>query len=134
MNIVVSKVGICAVALIVTLISGVILSNAGRPYNSAIFSLHKLVSIAAVIVLGVSVYNLHQSGNMITLYALVFAATGLFFLALIVSGSLLSLVDAEMLTLNPAALRATLIIHQITPLLVLVSSAASFYVLVSKQA
>ncbi len=134
MNIVVSKVGFNVVALIATLISGVILSNIGRPYNSAIFSVHKLIAVAVVIVLGVSIYNLYKAGDTRTVYALVFAITGLLFLALIVSGALLSLVDADLLSLNPSVLQATLTVHQITPLLVLVASAMSFYVLVSKPA
>lgn len=134
MNNISSKLVICGITLVVTLISGFLVSNSGKPYNSAFFSVHKLIAIATITLLGISIYNLYKARNMQAIYALIFAATGLLFFTLIVSGSLLSLVDATLLNMEKPMIAATLRIHQIVPILVLLSSAMSLYVLVRYKA
>lgn len=134
MNHISSKLVICGVTLIITLISGFLVSNSGKPYNSAFFTVHKLIAMATIILLGISIYHLHKAGNMQAVYMLILGVTGLLFLALIVSGSLLSLVDATLLSLEEPMLQATLRVHQIMPVLVLIASAMSLYVLIRYKA
>lgn len=133
MNNISSKLIICGITLIITLISGFLVSISGKPYNSGLFSVHKLIAMATIILLGIGIYNLYKAGNMQAVYLLIFAVTGLLFLALIVSGSLLSLVDATLLNLAEPILLTTLRVHQIVPVLVLLSSAMSIYVLVRNR-
>ncbi|MBZ0293728.1 MAG: hypothetical protein K8L99_14260 [Anaerolineae bacterium] len=133
MNTSTSKIVIFGLPLIVTLISGVILSNSGKPLNSAIFTVHKLIAVGTVILIGANVYKLFKAVDIQIAYLATFGTTGLFFVALIISGALLSLVDGELLNLGETTLQAVLRIHQIVPLLALAASALSIYLLVSSE-
>lgn len=78
--------------------------------------------MAAVIVIGVNVYRLQQAMDTRTFVELaLIAVTGLLFFALIISGALLSL-D---ITLPAAILR----VHQVAPLLALMGTTATIYLL-----
>ena len=131
MNIVGSKIVLCGVGFVITVISGIILSNSGKPLNSLIFTIHKLIAIGTVILLVVSIHSLSKVVDIRVLYVVSFSVTGLFVLALIVSGALLSLVDGGQLTLEQSALQTTLRVHQIMPVLTLAASTLSVYLLVA---
>jgi hypothetical protein len=133
-NTIPSKLIVCGVLFVITAVSGIVLSNAGKPLNSAIFTVHKLVAIGTIILLGVSLYQLLQGVDLRVLYVTGFAFTGVAFLALLVSGALLSLVDATILSLDQGALQAVLKVHQIAPLLALAASTLSVYLLAGRQA
>jgi len=45
------KIMYCGLGFVVTLISGVLLSNFGRPLNSAIFTIHKLSAVGTIILI-----------------------------------------------------------------------------------
>ncbi|MCL4247037.1 MAG: hypothetical protein KJ065_02675 [Anaerolineae bacterium] len=134
MNITLSKPMIFGLALVVTLISGFILSNLGKPYNTVFFNIHKLVAVGMTIFVAVTVFNLFKSSGMDAIYVLVFAITGLLFVTLIVTGGLLSVVAGTDVTLNAATLQIVQRVHQIAPVLALIASAVSLYVLVSARA
>lgn len=127
MNTITSRIIYCGLALALTLISGVMLSNSGKPLNSSIFALHKLSTVATVILLGVNIHNLYIAGGIHTLHLVAFASTGLLFLTLIVSGAMLSLAFGALLSLDKPALQAILRVHQISPLLVLIAATISMY-------
>ena len=115
------------VLFLITVLSGVWLSNSGRPLNSAIFTVHKLIAVATIVVIGISVYNLYRSLDLRTFIELtVIAATALLFLALTVTGGMLSLKE---LLPGPVLPAAALRVHQVAPLLALVASAATVYLL-----
>ena len=120
-----SRIMYWGLALILTLISGVILSNLGRPLNSAIFTVHKLIAVGTVILLGVTIRNLYKTGDFHTLSLVLIVVTGLIFLTLIVSGALLSFERPVPQTI--------LKIHQIAPLLAVAASIMSVYLLVSNK-
>ncbi len=135
MTILTSKTAICGLLLILTLISGVWLSHSGKPFNGMIFTIHKLIALATVIIIGVNVYHLYQAMDANTLVALsVIAVSGLLFLALFISGALLSLIPAGLLSLEKPAAEAILKIHQVAPLLALVSSMGTIYLLAISKA
>jgi hypothetical protein len=122
MSTILSKPAIIGLLLVSTLLSGVWLSHSGRPYNTGIFTLHKLVALATILIIGVNVDNLYRALDLHTFVTLaLIAASGLFFLALLVTGALFSL----NVPLQGAALR----IHQAAPLLALVSSSITLYLL-----
>jgi hypothetical protein len=130
MSISTSKITICGLLFVLTLVSGVWLSQSGKPFNGMIFTIHKLVALATVIIIGVNVYHLYRAMDARTLVALsVIVASGLLFLALFISGALLSLIAGALLSLEKPAPEAILKIHQVAPLLALVSSTATFYLL-----
>lgn len=133
MNTIVSQNMTSVVLVVFSVASGIFLGLLGKPLNDLIFALHKIVAVGAVIVLAVRVVNLYKAGGIHALHVASFSLTGLFFVALIVSGALLSLVYGSLLTLDDQTLQATLRVHQIVPVLVLVSSAVSIYLLNSGE-
>lgn len=127
MSITASRAMICGLLFLFTLISGVWVSHSGKPIYGAIFTIHKLIALATVIVIAMSVYNLYKALDLRTFIGLaVIATTGLLFLALIITGALLSR--------NSPLPAAILRIHQVAPLLALVSSTITIYLLVSSKA
>ena len=120
-----SKIMYCGLGFVLTLISGVILSKSGRPLNSAIFTIHKLIAVGTVILIGVSIRDLYKAGDVQALYPVIIAITGLFFLALVISGALLSF--------DKLAVPPVLRIHQIAPLLSLVLATITVYLLVGNK-
>ncbi len=95
-------------------LSGFWLSHSGRPLNTFIFTIHKLVAVAAVVFLAVTVYRTHQAGQLSTFELIASGVTGILFLGTIITGGLLS-IDKQM----PAAV---LTMHQITPYLTALST------------
>ena len=43
--------------------TGFLLSNLGKPYNTFIFSLHKIISVIAVIITAIAIRNLHKNAE-----------------------------------------------------------------------
>lgn len=120
-----SKMMYCGLGFVITLISGFILSKSGRPLNSAIFTVHKLIAVGTVILIGVSIRDLYKVIDVQTLYPVMIVITGLFFLALVVSGALLSF--------DKLAVLPVLRIHQIMPLLALAFATITVYLLVGSK-
>jgi len=130
MSIFTSKNLICGLLFLLTLISGLWLSRSGKPFNGMIFTMHKLIALGTVIVIGMNLYHLYRAVEARTLVVLsVIVASGLLFLALFVSGALLSLIDGALLSLERPAPEAILKVHQIAPLLALASSTVTLYLL-----
>ncbi len=126
MSTIVSRPVIAGLLLLFTLISGVWLSYSGKPLNVAIFTIHKLIALATVIVISVNVNHLYRAVEFRTFLELVLiAVTGLLFLALFISGALLS-------RGNPLP-EAILRIHQVAPLLALAFLVMTIYVLASSK-
>jgi hypothetical protein len=125
MNSTTTKLIAAGVLSIFTLLSGVWLSHSGKPYNTAIFTIHKLIAVATVVVIGMSIVNLYKLLDIRAFVVFLgIAISALFFLSLAVSGGLLSLN-----ILPQVALR----IHQVVPLLAVAASAMTLYLLVSRQ-
>jgi uncharacterized integral membrane protein len=109
---------------LLTLASGFWLSNSGKPYSTLIFTIHKLIALAAIIATAVTINHLHKTtelGLAVEITAIVI--TGLLFLCLLVSGALMSILKQE-----PAVIRT---IHHVAPYLAVISSAVTFYLLAS---
>jgi hypothetical protein len=106
--------------ILFTIGSGVWLSNAGKPFNTGIFTLHKLIAVATVFFTCVHVYRLYKSLEPRRFFELALVAvTGLAFLALVVTGALLSV--------NLSLPGFVLTIHQVAPVTALVFAGTSFY-------
>ena len=102
-------------------LSGIWLSRTGRPLNVGISTIHKLVGLAAGTFLLVTI---HQRNRLVPLGAtewIAIVVTGLCFLVVVASGGLLSS-DKPM----PVAV---LRVHQVVPVLTVLSTAATLYLL-----
>jgi hypothetical protein len=106
------------------LLSGIWLSRTGRPLNIAISTVHKLISLAAGVFLLATVYQRNRAIPLNATEWIAIALTGLCFLGAVVSGGFLSS-DKPM----PAAV---LRIHQIAPVLTMLSTAATLYLLLGR--
>ncbi|MDX1416813.1 MAG: hypothetical protein R3293_21605 [Candidatus Promineifilaceae bacterium] len=120
-----SKILYYGLGFVLTVISGVALSRTGRPLNSAIFTIHKLAAVGTIILIAIAVFNLGRSVGIQRSALLIILVTGLFFISLVVSGALLSF--------DKLALLPVLRIHQIAPLLALVFSLITVYLLVGSR-
>jgi uncharacterized protein YhhL (DUF1145 family) len=105
-------------------LSGLWLSRAGRPLNVAISTVHKLISLAAGIYLLVIITQRNQVVPLNTTEWIAIVITGLCFLATLASGGFLS-AEKPM----PIAVRR---IHQVGPVLAVLSSTATLYLVLSR--
>lgn len=101
--------------------SGFWLSRAGRPHNALILNVHKLISLAAVALLYFTVSQVSRAAPGIAGLLAASIAAGVFFLATIVTGGLVSAMKAP-----PPAVSAS---HKVLPYLTLLSTAAVLYLL-----
>ena len=107
-----------------TFISGFWLSRSGKPFNVIILTIHKLISLAAAVLLGIVIHQINQVAPLRTIELAAGVVTGLFFLGAVVSGGLLS-TDKPM----PPAILA---IHRTTPFLTVFSAAVTLYRLMTR--
>ncbi len=115
MNTVSSKVLGAGLFFLIIFLTGFLLSQWGRPLNSVVFTIHKLVAVGAVVLLAVTVYRTNQVAQLSTIALAATAVTGMLFLGTIVTGGLLSIGQSV-----PSAILTT---HQITPVLTVLSTA-----------
>jgi hypothetical protein len=106
-------------------LSGIWLSNSGKPLNTIILTIHKLIALAAVVFLAITVYQINQTATLSGGAVIAVVVTGLLFLGTIITGGLLS-IDQPM----PAAV---LKMHQIMPFLTVFSTAVTLYLLLSRK-
>ncbi len=107
-----------------TLISGVIVSHSGRPLGIGLVTIHKLIAVGTIVLIGIAVNQLYKTvdGKLFIELSLM-VISGILFLALITTGALLTREEMQLPEL-------VLKVHQIAPLLALVSSTVSIYLLV----
>lgn len=114
MNAVQSKALVAGLFFLFIFLSGFWLSQSGKPLNSLIFTIHKLIAVAAVVFLATTLHRSNQVAPLSTVAFIASAVTAVCFLSTIVTGGLLS-IDKEM----PAAV---LTMHQVTPFLTVLST------------
>ena len=101
------------------LLSGFWLSRTGKPINTAILTIHKLISLGAGIFLGITIYRIHQVTPLSPFEMAAVAVTLIFFVAMIATGGVLSTAKSM-----PGVVHK---IHQLMPYLVIISAFASMY-------
>lgn len=107
------------------ILSGFWLSRSGRPLNAFILTAHKLIALGAVVFLAMTVYRIDQMAPLSPVSMTVCVVTVLFFIAMIVTGGLLSTAK-----IMPTAI---LKIHQMMPYLVILSTTANLYILLARK-
>ena len=120
-----SKFVITGVFFVCILLSGFWLHRLGRPVNSLVLTIHKLISVAAVVYLVVNVYHINQATPLTTPEIIAGVVAILLFLVMIATGGFLS-VEKEM----PAFVHT---IHQFTPYLMILSTSATLYLLLVRR-
>lgn len=108
---------------LVIILSGYWLSRTGKPYSTIVFTIHKLVALAAIVFLGVTVYRINRAGALSAVEVLAAIVTGLFFLGTIATGGALSIPSDKAM---PAIVHK---LHQVTPYLTVLSTAVTLYLL-----
>jgi hypothetical protein len=115
-----SKFLIAGLFFVFIILSGLWLSHTGKPINVFIMTIHKLISLAAVVFLVITIYRIHQVAPLSPAEIAASAVTLLFFIVMIATGGLLSTAKTM-----PAVI---LKIHQIMPYLVILTTTAPFFV------
>lgn len=114
------------VLILFTIASGVWLSSAGKPFNTGIFTLHKLIAVATVIFTCANIYRLYKSNETRRFVELaLMSVTGMAFLVLAVTGGLLSV--------NLSLPNFVLKIHLLAPFAALVFAGASISLLTARK-
>ncbi len=128
MDTITSKLVVAGILFVFTLVSGVIVSHSGKPLNIWLVSVHKLIAVVSVVLIGMAVKQLYQTldGRALVEMGMI-AVSAILFLALIATGAFLT---REEMQLPAMVLR----IHQVAPLLALVFSTLSVYLLVKGNA
>ena len=112
---------VAGLSFLLIFLSGFWLSRTGRPLNAGLSTVHKLISLAAGIFMLVTIYQRNRALPLNTVEWIAIVVTGLCFLGTVASGGLLS-------TDKPAPV-ALLRVHQVVPVLTLLSSAVTLYLL-----
>ena len=100
-------------------VSGYGLSHAGKPIHVVLLTVHKLISLAALAYLVVSLYRVHQAAPLGPGAIAASAVSVVLFIGLIATGGLLSTAK----TMPGFVTR----IHHMVPYLVLISTTAALY-------
>jgi hypothetical protein len=95
------------VAFVLTVIFGFWLSCLGKPYHQVVFNIHKLIALAAVVLVGLQFSNWFKSGEVQPEWILQVVLIAIMMIILFASGALMSLdkLDYKLLRL----------LHRITP-------------------
>ena len=109
------------IVFLLTLASGLWLSRSGKPLKTGIFTVHKLIALAAVVVTTLRTYNaLKITAVQPSVIALVIVI-GVCAVVLFVTGALMSA--------DKPGYRSLLTIHNIAPLLVVIAGILAIYLL-----
>ena len=108
-------------SFVLIILSGIWLSHLGKPYNTGVFTVHKMVGLAVGILLGVMVYQAHKATPLDAVQIVAIVITVLLFIGTVAAGGLLS-VDLEV----PAFVQK---LHRFLPILAALSTAGTLYLL-----
>lgn len=121
MNAMTSRFIGAGVLFVLVFLSGVWVKQGGKPYAALPFTLHKLIALGALVLLVITINQLRQATTLTGSQIAVVVLAGLFFLAAIVSGGLVSVDKAF-----PAFVY---LLHRLSPYLTVLFSALSLYLL-----
>ena len=110
-----------AALLVAVFVLGFWLRRSGKPYSGLVMTVHKLASLAVLIVFIFEVYRIHKATPLETAALAAAVFTVVFFVAAIISGGIVSL-DRP----TPPIVRA---LHWATPFLTIAGVTATFFLL-----
>lgn len=109
--------------MVVILLSGLWVSRSGKPYSTFPFTIHKLAGLAVGVLLGLIVYQTHKVAPLGAAETTAIVVTVLCFVGTVAAGGVLSVAKEA-----PAMVLRS---HQIMPVLAVLSSAGTLYLLLS---
>jgi hypothetical protein len=107
------------ILFLLTLVFGFWLSHGGRPYNGALFNVHKLVALGAVIVTAVQLARVLKGADSPGLIILLLVVAAICVVALFATGTLMSLGRMDYALM--------LWIHRIAPVVLVVAIGVAAY-------
>jgi len=110
---------------VLTIITGIWLSNSGKPLNTTIFTIHKLIALGSVIFIAIVIRNLLKNAEINNVILTLIIVAGFSVLVLFVSCAFLSL--------GKPVNNIRLTIHGLTPILTVITTAVTIYLLVSRK-
>ena len=114
------------------LLSGLWVSRSGKPYNSLIFNIHKLIGLAAGIYLIRTVYLTNQATSLKAAQWTSIVITVLLFLITVAAGGLLSILDAGNLqSMSQPTRTAVSLVHKFSPYVIIVSTGVTLFLLLN---
>ncbi len=119
MNAIQSKAVVTGICFLFIFISGYWLSRSGKPYPVGIFTVHKLITLGAMIYLAVTLSGIHKVAPLQGGQIAVVALTAVCFLAMLASGGMLSVEKVF-----PSIVHR---VHQVMPYLTAASAGAALY-------
>ena len=123
MDTITSKLVVAGILFLLTLISGVILHHSSRPLNIGLVTLHKLIAVGTAVLVGMVINQLYKTvDGKVFIEIVLTVISALLLLALIATGALLTREEMQLpeLVLN---------IHKVAPLLALISSTLTIFLL-----
>lgn len=121
-----SKFVLPIILFILTVAAGFWVSKTGKPYNTAIFTLHKLLALAAVVLAAIAIVGLMKAASAPTLIIALLVLAALSVLALFGTGALMSI--------QKTVGSVWLLIHRAAPFVLVGSSFSAIWLLLSKGA
>jgi len=112
------KIGVTVVGFVLIFLTGYLLYRSGQPFNAGVLTIHKLISMAAIVYLVVTVLNINKLTPLGQVELIVCIVTGVLFLGAVVTGGILS--AAKNL---PAAVQT---LHKVLSVSTVLSSIAMF--------
>jgi hypothetical protein len=112
------------IIFLLTLIFGVWLSYAGKPYNGILFNIHKLIALGAVIVTAIQIHKALKGVEVQSLVIALVIALGLCVVALFATGAFMSLGKLDY--------NVMLTVHRVSLILVIIAISAMAYLLTGK--
>lgn len=112
---------ITALLFVTVFILGFVLQRRGRPHNVLLLTAHKLIALAALILMAIMVIRINQAVPLDAAALVAAIATAVFFVIAIISGGLVSIDKPA-----PALVRA---LHWITPFATVAGVAVTFIVI-----
>ncbi len=109
---------------LISIATGIWLSKTGRPLNAWLFNIHKLISLATVILAGLAIYELSKTVAMDVKVVVIIVSLVIVFLIVFITGALLSFEKPQ-----PGFV---LILHKIFPVVILIFSIALGYLFKQK--
>ena len=116
------RIIINAILVLITIISGIWLSRLGRPLNTPLFTVHKIIAILAIVLTVIIIYQLQKNIDLTNTVLVLIIVSAVFFILAFVTGALLSF--------DKFAVGIIRMIHKVTPLFVIVFTGLTIYFLV----
>lgn len=107
-----SKIILSAISFIIVIVSGILMSRLGKPYQAVLFNIHKLISLAAIVLAAIALNNFRKASGLSSQQLTLVIAIAIFVLATLATGGIISAKE------EPA--KIILMIHKIMPVLIVI--------------